>query len=138
MSPRLRARPAPAASPQDARCRPGPDRLQFAQAFATVLRASLTAFERSPKPASGRLKGLSPFDGALRPDEPLCRRQEPQARRASASDRSLRQGRWDDTLDELPRMQQRSDRGMSQGGWATIIPLLRFVLDGSLGCFLSR
>jgi hypothetical protein len=35
-----------------------------------VLRASLTAFDRSPKPASDRLKGSSPFDGSLRPDEP--------------------------------------------------------------------
>ena len=41
-----------------------------AHALATVLRASLTAFDRSPKPASGRLKGSSPFDGSLRPDEP--------------------------------------------------------------------
>ena len=33
-------------------------------------RPSLTAFDRSPRPASGRLKGSSPFDGLLRPDEP--------------------------------------------------------------------
>jgi hypothetical protein len=74
--------PVPASSahappgPQEARCRPGPDRLaartlSVAHALATVVRASLTAFDRSPKPAQRyRLKGSSPFDGSLRPDEP--------------------------------------------------------------------
>ena len=42
----------------------------LAHALATVLKASLTASRRSPKPASGRLRGSSPFDGSLRPDEP--------------------------------------------------------------------
>jgi hypothetical protein len=30
----------------------------------------VTGFDRSPKLASGRPKGSSPFDGSLRPDEP--------------------------------------------------------------------
>jgi hypothetical protein len=46
------------------------DRL-LPHALATVLTASLTGFDRSPKPASSRrLKGSSPFDGSLRPDGP--------------------------------------------------------------------
>ena len=35
-------------------------------------------------------------------------------------DRSLRHGRRGDTWRRLPRMRQRSDRGMSQGGWAAL------------------
>ena len=57
--------PAPIVFPLGVVARPCP----LAHALATVLRASLTAFDHSPKPASGRLKGSSPFDGSLRPDE---------------------------------------------------------------------
>jgi hypothetical protein len=49
----------------------------LANALATVLTVSLTGFDPSPKPASGRRKGSSPFDGSLRPDEPPVGRQRP-------------------------------------------------------------
>ena len=68
-------RPAPAAPAPGSALQPGPDRLparpcRSTALPATVLIASLTAFVRSRKPASGRLKGSSPFDGSLRPDGP--------------------------------------------------------------------
>jgi hypothetical protein len=56
----------------------GPDRLPARPCRSTACpppmpwpRSSelLSAFDRSPKPASGRVKGSSPFDGSLRPDE---------------------------------------------------------------------
>ena len=91
-----------------------------------VLRASLTAFDREPKPASGRVKGSSPFDGSLRPDEPPdagAFDQRQALRRPAgappATGACAREGRtipWR----QLPRMRQRSDRGMLQGGWTAV------------------
>jgi hypothetical protein len=63
------------------------------------LQSFLTAFTARTRLRSP--EGLSPFDGSLWPDEPLRRRQEPQARRASASDRSLRQRKHGDTVEAI-------------------------------------
>ena len=65
----------------------------------------LWAFDRPPKPASGRLKGSSPFDGLLRPDElpaeTLHQRRRSTSGRRSVGDRSLRQQRRGDTIEAI-------------------------------------
>ena len=65
----------------------------------------LWAFDRPPKPASGRLKGSSPFDGSLRPDESpaetLHQRRRSTSGRRSVGDRSLRQQRRGDTIEAI-------------------------------------
>jgi hypothetical protein len=80
-----------------------------------ALAHNLGNFLRTPepiKPASGRLKGSSPFDGSLRPDEPpdagaarpaagLRRRQGLRQRQETRPDRSLRQGRQGDTVEAI-------------------------------------
>ena len=126
---RLGFDPSPrwAARPPRRRCRPGHDRpCRSPHALATVLKASLTAGRRSPKPASGR--GLKPFDarsGAMEPPDARAARPAPGAPPATgacAGDWSLRRGKQGDDVRPLPRMRQRSDRGMSQADG------LRFVL----------
>ena len=103
--------PAPASSaragcPAPRRRAAGPAPIVFqlglvlAHALATVLIAS-TALDRSPKPASGRLKGSSPFDGSLRPDEPPDAGAARPAPGAPSGDRSLRQGRQGDTVEAI-------------------------------------
>ena len=93
-----------AAEPDEARCRPGPDRLRLGLVAHPCprhgLAASLTAFERSTKPASGRQT----------PEPPTRGPGAPPARGACA-----RESRAIPCM-QLPRMRPRSDRGMSQGG----------------------
>jgi hypothetical protein len=104
-----------------------------------ALAYNLGNFLRTPepiKPASGRLKGSSPFDGSLRPDEPpdagaaqAAPGAPPAAGARSATGACAREGRaipWR----QLPRMRQ----GRSTSGSAPIEACckadgLRFVLD---------
>jgi hypothetical protein len=106
--------------PEEARCRPGPDRLRAQPcryALATVLMASLPAFDRflrrgpTSRPTPGPLdqrQALGPATGAST------------SGRRSVSDRSLRQGRQGDTVEAIAPDAQRSDRGMLQGGWTAV------------------
>ena len=66
MSPRLRDGPLGPPSPQEARCRPGPivcqlSALSLRHALATVLRATLTGFDRPPEPARRSPEALKPI-----------------------------------------------------------------------------
>ena len=122
-TPRRRAAPAPIVFQLGLVARP-------AHALATVLRASLTGFRPLAQTRQRSPEGSSPFDGSLRPDEPPdagAARPAPGARRRQARQRQAlapagacaREGRaipWR----QLPRMRQRSDRGMSQGGWTAV------------------
>ena len=109
-------------------------------ALATVLRVSLTGFDRSPKPGRGRRspEDSSPFDGSLRPmsgPTPAARPAAGALRRR----RSLRQGRQGDTVEAIaPDAAALRSRHVARRTGSTIIPLLRFVLDGSLGYFPTR
>jgi hypothetical protein len=143
MSPRQRAsaRAGPP-GPEEARCRPGPvrpsnsalalDRLlpypcprRGPQSLADGFRLLAQTCQRSPK-------GSSPFDGSLRPDEPpdagaastsarrsAGGRSSSSGRRAPAAGACAREGRAIPSR-QLPRMRQRSDRGMSQGEWTAV------------------
>jgi hypothetical protein len=129
-------RPTVAAQPREERCRPGPDRLPARPCRSPMPSPQSSEprrrAEHLPKPPSGRLKGSSPFDGSLWPDEPpdagpleqrqvLDQRQKPRpaAGAPSATGACAMESRgipWR----QLPRMRQRSDRGMSQGGWTAV------------------
>jgi hypothetical protein len=123
----------------------GPDCLRarpsLAHALATVLRASLTAFDRSPKTASGRLEGLKPVR-RLAPARGAARRRgrstsarcsagggSSSSGRRCASDRSLRQGEQGDTIEAIapdaatPRSRHVARRMACASSWT----LLRIV-----------
>jgi hypothetical protein len=124
--------------PAVARCR------CWGHCAATVIQLLLSPPLAVSGPEPPVLPSSSPFDGSLRPDGPpdagAARPRQgapPSAGAPPAPGACAGEGKAIPSR-PLPRMRQRSDRGMPQGGWATIIPLLRFVLDGSLGCFLSR
>ena len=142
-SPKLPAKPNTGASMSSREARPARPRsssslalrlecLPLAHAPVTVRRASLTGFDRSPKPGQ-RPPDPSPFDGSPRPDEPPdATASSTHARRAPPTVRSrpgpgappatgacAREGRAISSR-QLPRMRQRSDRGISQDGWTAI------------------
>ena len=86
-----------------------------------------SGFDRSPV-----AEGSSPFDGSLRPDEPpdagaarpapgapSAAEARPAAGAPAATGACAREGRAI-LSSQLPRMRQRSDRGMSQGGGAAV------------------
>jgi hypothetical protein len=74
-----------------------------------VLRASLTRSERPLKPVNGSLRPMTARRQAARPSPGA-----PSAMGACAREcRAIPSA-------QLPRMRQRSDRGMSQGGWTAV------------------
>jgi hypothetical protein len=127
-------------SHQEARCRAGPHRL-LARSYRSTACFPLMPSPRPERvddglrplaqPASGRLKGSSPFDGSSDPfrptPEPLAQRQELAPGKAGRYRRAI-----------APDPATLRSRHVARRTGSTIIPLLRFVLGGSLGCFPPR